>query len=149
MKTFIFHKCGKFDEQIYLLKLKLKMIYLGEAFNGKATKTARSHVRKFQVSIQHSSGETSGILVQIIALPLPNSMIFDRFVRSKWYVFINFWYKPLYKMLSFTPLCDAAYHIFPMGGIRSSDQKVSVCYVVVCYSDICAKFFSCVLLDLL
>jgi hypothetical protein len=36
------------------------MIYLGEAFNGKATKKARSHGKKFQVSIQQ---ETSRILV--------------------------------------------------------------------------------------
>jgi hypothetical protein len=56
----IFQKCGKVEEQIELLKQKLKMIYLGEAFNGKATKKARSHGKKFQVSIQQ---ETSRILV--------------------------------------------------------------------------------------
>lgn len=55
----LYKKCGKVDEQIDLLKQKLKMIYLGEAFNGKATKTARSHGKKFQVSIQQ---ETSRIL---------------------------------------------------------------------------------------
>jgi hypothetical protein len=38
------------------------MIYLGEAFNGKATKKARSHGKKFQVSIQQ---ETSRILVWV------------------------------------------------------------------------------------
>ncbi|XP_062181506.1 protein SULFUR DEFICIENCY-INDUCED 1-like isoform X2 [Phragmites australis] len=53
------YKCGKVEEQIELLKQKLKMIYLGEAFNGKATKKARSHGKKFQVSIQQ---ETSRIL---------------------------------------------------------------------------------------
>ncbi|TVU19147.1 hypothetical protein EJB05_35283, partial [Eragrostis curvula] len=55
----LYKKCGKVDEQIELLKQKLKMIYLGEAFNGKATKKARSHGKKFQVSIQQ---ETSRIL---------------------------------------------------------------------------------------
>ncbi|KAL0461031.1 UNVERIFIED_CONTAM: protein SULFUR DEFICIENCY-INDUCED 1 [Sesamum latifolium] len=55
----LYKKCGKVDEQIVLLKHKLKMIYLGEAFNGKPTKTARSHGKKFQVSITQ---ETSRIL---------------------------------------------------------------------------------------
>ena len=53
-------KCGKLEEQIELLKQKLRMIYQGEAFNRKPTKTARSHGRKFQVTIQQ---ETSRILV--------------------------------------------------------------------------------------
>ena len=60
----IFQKCGKVEEQIELLKQKLKMIYLGEAFNGKATKKARSHGKKFQASIQQ---ETSRILVCVNA----------------------------------------------------------------------------------
>ncbi|KAK4492432.1 hypothetical protein RD792_003240 [Penstemon davidsonii] len=55
----LYKKCGKVDEQIALLKYKLKLIYLGEAFNGKPTKTARSHGKKFQVSIRQ---ETSRIL---------------------------------------------------------------------------------------
>ncbi|AQK87057.1 pollenless 3 [Zea mays] len=55
----LYKKCGKVEEQIELLKQKLKSIYLGEAFNGKATKKARSHGKKFQVSIQQ---ETSRIL---------------------------------------------------------------------------------------
>lgn len=55
----LYKKCGKVDEQIALLKRKLKLIYLGEAFNGKPTKTARSHGKKFQVSIRQ---ETSRIL---------------------------------------------------------------------------------------
>ncbi|KAL3620528.1 Protein SULFUR DEFICIENCY-INDUCED 1 [Castilleja foliolosa] len=55
----LYKKCGKVDEQIVLLKHKLKMIYLGEAFNGKPTKTARSHGKKFQVSVRQ---ETSRIL---------------------------------------------------------------------------------------
>lgn len=53
-------KCGRLDEQIELLKRKLRMIYQGEVFNGKATKTARSHGKKFQVSVKQ---ETSRILV--------------------------------------------------------------------------------------
>jgi hypothetical protein len=40
------------------------MICLGEAFNGKITKTARSHGKKFQVSIQQ---EMSRILVRATA----------------------------------------------------------------------------------
>ncbi|GKU98611.1 hypothetical protein SLEP1_g11595 [Rubroshorea leprosula] len=55
----LYKKCGKIEEQIQLLKQKLRMIYQGEAFNGKATKTARSHGRKFQVTIKQ---ETSRIL---------------------------------------------------------------------------------------
>ncbi|GJZ10967.1 sulfur deficiency-induced 1-like protein [Tanacetum coccineum] len=57
----LFKKCGKVDEQIALLKQKLRMIYRGEAFNGKPTKTARSHGKKFQVSVRQ---ETSRILIQ-------------------------------------------------------------------------------------
>lgn len=55
----LYKKCGMLDEQIELLKQKLRMIYEGEAFNGKPTKTARSHGRKFQVTIRK---ETSRIL---------------------------------------------------------------------------------------
>lgn len=43
-----------------LLKQKLRSIYRGEAFNGKPTKTARSHGKKFQVSVRQ---EISRILV--------------------------------------------------------------------------------------
>ncbi|CAA2975896.1 SULFUR DEFICIENCY-INDUCED 1-like [Olea europaea subsp. europaea] len=55
----LYKKCGNADEQIILLKHKLRKIYLGEAFNGKPTKTARSHGKKFQVSVKQ---ETSRIL---------------------------------------------------------------------------------------
>uniref|UniRef100_A0A5B7BCH2 Uncharacterized protein n=1 Tax=Davidia involucrata TaxID=16924 RepID=A0A5B7BCH2_DAVIN len=55
----LYKKCGKLEEQIELLKQKLRLIYQGEAFNGKPTKTARSHGRKFQVTIKR---ETSRIL---------------------------------------------------------------------------------------
>ncbi|XP_052191409.1 protein SULFUR DEFICIENCY-INDUCED 2 [Diospyros lotus] len=55
----LYKKCGKLDEQIELLKQKLRMIYQGEAFNGKLTKTARSHGKKFQVTVKQ---ETSRIL---------------------------------------------------------------------------------------
>ncbi|KAJ9697151.1 hypothetical protein PVL29_009079 [Vitis rotundifolia] len=55
----LYKKCGRIDEQIDLLKQKLRLIYQGEAFNGKPTKTARSHGKKFQVSIKQ---ETSRIL---------------------------------------------------------------------------------------
>ncbi|KAF5736659.1 hypothetical protein HS088_TW14G00807 [Tripterygium wilfordii] len=55
----LYKKCGRVDEQIELLKERLRMIYQGEAFNGKPTKTARSHGKKFQVTIKQ---ETSRIL---------------------------------------------------------------------------------------
>ncbi|KAI3974731.1 hypothetical protein MKX01_016574 [Papaver californicum] len=55
----LYKKCGMIDEQIKLLKQKLRMIYQGKAFNGKPTKTARSHGKRFQVSIKQ---ETSRIL---------------------------------------------------------------------------------------
>ncbi|CAK9163461.1 unnamed protein product [Ilex paraguariensis] len=51
----LYKKCGKIDEQIALLKQKLRLIYQGEAFNGKPTKTARSHGKKFRVSIKQES----------------------------------------------------------------------------------------------
>ncbi|WVZ05421.1 hypothetical protein V8G54_018767 [Vigna mungo] len=56
------NKCGKIDEQIELLKRKLKLIYQGEAFNGKPTKTARSHGKKFQVSIKQETSRLLGNL---------------------------------------------------------------------------------------
>lgn len=55
----LYKKCGKLDDQIELLKQKLRMIGQGEAFNGKPTKTARSHGKKFQVTVKQ---ETSRIL---------------------------------------------------------------------------------------
>uniref|UniRef100_A0A0R0F1P3 Uncharacterized protein n=1 Tax=Glycine max TaxID=3847 RepID=A0A0R0F1P3_SOYBN len=55
-------KCGKIDEQIEMLKRKLKLIYQGEAFNGKLTKTARSHGKKFQVSIKQETSRLLGNL---------------------------------------------------------------------------------------
>ncbi|XP_048129335.1 protein SULFUR DEFICIENCY-INDUCED 2-like isoform X1 [Rhodamnia argentea] len=55
----LYKKCGRLDEQIELLKQKLWMICHGEVFNGKATKTARSHGKKFQVTVKQ---ETSRIL---------------------------------------------------------------------------------------
>ncbi|CAL0304513.1 unnamed protein product [Lupinus luteus] len=58
----LYKKCGKIDEQIELLKQKLKLIYEGEAFNGKLTKTARSHGKKFQVSIKQETSRLLGNL---------------------------------------------------------------------------------------
>ncbi|KAL1188773.1 Protein SULFUR DEFICIENCY-INDUCED 2 [Cardamine amara subsp. amara] len=55
----LYKKCGRIEEQVVLLKQKLWMIYQGEAFNGKPTKTARSHGKKFQVTVEK---ETSRIL---------------------------------------------------------------------------------------
>lgn len=58
----LFKKCGKVDEQIALLKQKLRQIYQGQVFNGKPTKTARSHGKKFQVSVKQETARTLGNL---------------------------------------------------------------------------------------
>ncbi|KAF2285622.1 hypothetical protein GH714_006020 [Hevea brasiliensis] len=58
----LYKKCGRIEEQIELLKQKLRMIYEGEAFNGKFTKTARSHGRKFQVTIRQEVSRILGNL---------------------------------------------------------------------------------------
>ncbi|KAI4354418.1 hypothetical protein L6164_003280 [Bauhinia variegata] len=58
----LYKKCGRTDDQIELLKRKLRLIYQGEAFNGKPTKTARSHGKKFQVSIKQESSRLLGNL---------------------------------------------------------------------------------------
>ncbi|XP_059626872.1 protein SULFUR DEFICIENCY-INDUCED 1-like [Cornus florida] len=59
----LYKKCGRVDEQIALLKHKLRLIYQGHVFNGKPTKTARSHGKKFQISVKQ---ETSRILVRTL-----------------------------------------------------------------------------------
>ncbi|KAB2074687.1 hypothetical protein ES319_A07G168300v1 [Gossypium barbadense] len=48
--------------KIELLKRKLRLIYRGEVFNGKPTKTARSHGKKFQVSVQQETSRLLGNL---------------------------------------------------------------------------------------
>ncbi|KAG6529431.1 protein SULFUR DEFICIENCY-INDUCED 1-like [Zingiber officinale] len=58
----MYKKCGRVEEQIVMLKKKLRMIYVGKAFNGKTTKTARSHGRKFQVSIKQETARLLGNL---------------------------------------------------------------------------------------
>ncbi|KAF7825710.1 Protein SULFUR DEFICIENCY-INDUCED 1 [Senna tora] len=58
----LYKKCGRVDEQIELLKRKLRLIYQGEAFNGKPTKTARSHGKKFQVSVKQETARLLGNL---------------------------------------------------------------------------------------
>ncbi|KAL7601817.1 hypothetical protein Lser_V15G27015 [Lactuca serriola] len=58
----LYKKCGRFDEEIGLLKQKLRVIYRGEAFNGKPTKTARSHGKKFQVSVKQETAKILGNL---------------------------------------------------------------------------------------
>ncbi|CAN4113726.1 unnamed protein product [Withania somnifera] len=47
----LFNKCGKVEEQIVLLKQKMRQIYEGKLFNGKPIKIARSHGKKIQVTI--------------------------------------------------------------------------------------------------
>jgi tetratricopeptide (TPR) repeat protein len=58
----LYKKCGRVDEEIALLKQKLRLIYRGEAFNGKPTKTARSHGKKFKVSINQEISRILGNL---------------------------------------------------------------------------------------
>ncbi|CAI8612594.1 unnamed protein product [Vicia faba] len=58
----LYKKCGRVDEQIDLLKRKLRLIYQGDAFNGRTTKTARSHGKKFQVSIKQETARLLGNL---------------------------------------------------------------------------------------
>ncbi|KAF5480954.1 hypothetical protein F2P56_001655 [Juglans regia] len=58
----LYKKCGKIEEQIDLLKRKLRLIYQGEAFNGRPTKTARSHGKKFQVSVKQETSRLLGNL---------------------------------------------------------------------------------------
>ncbi|XP_019161791.1 PREDICTED: protein SULFUR DEFICIENCY-INDUCED 1-like isoform X1 [Ipomoea nil] len=58
----LYKKCGKVDEQIVLLKQKLRKIYQGKVFNGRPTKTARSHGKKFQVSVQQETARILGSL---------------------------------------------------------------------------------------
>ncbi|KAG8477831.1 hypothetical protein CXB51_027428 [Gossypium anomalum] len=58
----LYKKCGRLDEQIELLKRKLRLIYQGEVFNGKPTKTARSHGKKFQVSVKQEISRLLGNL---------------------------------------------------------------------------------------
>ncbi|KAI3411668.1 uncharacterized protein J3R85_017709 [Psidium guajava] len=58
----LYKKCGKVEEQIELLKRKLRQIYQGEIFNGKPTKTARSHGKKFQVSVKQETSRLLGNL---------------------------------------------------------------------------------------
>ncbi|XP_022769888.1 protein SULFUR DEFICIENCY-INDUCED 1-like [Durio zibethinus] len=58
----LYKKCGKVDEQIDLLKRKLRLIYQGEIFNGKPTKTARSHGKKFRVSVRQEISRLLGNL---------------------------------------------------------------------------------------
>ncbi|XP_073009262.1 protein SULFUR DEFICIENCY-INDUCED 1-like isoform X1 [Typha latifolia] len=58
----LYKRCGRTKEEIELLKQKLRRIYLGEAFKGKTTKKARSHGKKFQVSIKHETSRLLGNL---------------------------------------------------------------------------------------
>ncbi|XWS31302.1 hypothetical protein CRYUN_Cryun23aG0065400 [Craigia yunnanensis] len=58
----LYKKCGKVDEQIDLLKRKLRLIYQGEIFNGKPTRTARCHGKKFQVSVKQETSRLLGNL---------------------------------------------------------------------------------------
>ncbi|XP_023511525.1 protein SULFUR DEFICIENCY-INDUCED 1-like [Cucurbita pepo subsp. pepo] len=58
----LFKKCGRIEEQIEVVKRKLRKIYEGEGFNGKPTRTARSHGKKFQVSVKQETSRLLGNL---------------------------------------------------------------------------------------
>ncbi|KAH7864126.1 hypothetical protein Vadar_026059 [Vaccinium darrowii] len=58
----LYKKCGQVDEQIALIKQKLRLIYQGEAFNGRPTKKARSHGKKFHVSVKQETSRLLGNL---------------------------------------------------------------------------------------
>ncbi|XP_078440426.1 protein POLLENLESS 3-LIKE 2-like isoform X1 [Wolffia australiana] len=60
--NFLFQKCGRLEEQIALLRHKLRLIEQGMAFNGRRTKTARSQGRKFQVSLEEEATRLLGNL---------------------------------------------------------------------------------------
>ncbi|TVU48279.1 hypothetical protein EJB05_07909, partial [Eragrostis curvula] len=53
---------GRTKEEIELLKQKLRKIYLGEAFQGRTTKRARSHGRKIHVSVKQETSRVLGNL---------------------------------------------------------------------------------------
>ncbi|KAI4356439.1 hypothetical protein L6164_000461 [Bauhinia variegata] len=58
----LYMKCGRTDEQIELIKKRLRLIYQGDAFNGKTTKTARCHGKKLKISIQQETSRLLGKL---------------------------------------------------------------------------------------
>ncbi|MFS8016639.1 putative tetratricopeptide-like helical domain superfamily [Helianthus anomalus] len=58
----LYRRCGRLDDQIGLLRHKLFLIQQGMAFNGKRTKTARSHGKKFQVSVEQEATRLLGNL---------------------------------------------------------------------------------------
>ncbi|KAG0485369.1 hypothetical protein HPP92_009448 [Vanilla planifolia] len=55
-------RCGRIDEQIGLLKHKLKSIDEGSAFGGRMSKIARSQGKKFHVTIQQEKSRLLGNL---------------------------------------------------------------------------------------
>ncbi|ERN11785.1 hypothetical protein AMTR_s00022p00250700 [Amborella trichopoda] len=55
-------RCGHLDDQIELLKHRLKMIKDGEAFSGKKTEIARSQGKKFHVSLEQEVARILGNL---------------------------------------------------------------------------------------
>ncbi|CAN6290560.1 unnamed protein product [Urochloa humidicola] len=58
----LYKASGRTKEEIELLKQKLRKIYLGEAFQGKTTKRARSHGRKIHVSVRQETSRVLGNL---------------------------------------------------------------------------------------
>ncbi|KAG0487151.1 hypothetical protein HPP92_009246 [Vanilla planifolia] len=58
----LYKRCGRIDEQIGLLKHKLKSIDEGSAFGGRMSKIARSQGKKFHVTIQQEKSRLLGNL---------------------------------------------------------------------------------------
>lgn len=63
------------EEQIELLKQKLRMIGQGEVINGRTTKTARCHGKKIKVSIKHDVCRI--LVIFFITLNPPNYQSFS------------------------------------------------------------------------
>ncbi|KAL9382899.1 hypothetical protein Peur_023222 [Populus x canadensis] len=58
----LYKRSGRIEEEIEMLQCKLKLIEEGIAFSGKKTKTARSHGRKIQITVEQERSRILGNL---------------------------------------------------------------------------------------
>ncbi|KAJ6332536.1 hypothetical protein OIU77_008580 [Salix suchowensis] len=58
----LYKRSGRIEEEIEMLRCKLKLIEEGIAFSGKKTKTARSHGRKIQINVEQERSRILGNL---------------------------------------------------------------------------------------
>ncbi|KAL3577384.1 hypothetical protein D5086_022667 [Populus alba] len=58
----LYKRSGRIEEEIEMLRCKLKLIEEGIAFSGKKTKTARSHGRKIQITVEQERSRILGNL---------------------------------------------------------------------------------------